>query len=73
MDNNDINSKSNLHADARDILNTAAKNMGISARSYMRIIKVARTIADLDESEAIKAIHVAEALQYRRPDYNSGL
>lgn len=73
MDNNEINTKSNLHADARDILNKAAKNMDISARSYMRVIKVARTIADLDKSDTIEAIHITEALQYRRPDYSSGL
>lgn len=68
MDNEDINNLANLDLQAQEILNTAAKNMGISARSYMRLIKVARTIADLDGSANIQTNHIAEALQYRRPD-----
>lgn len=48
------------------LLGRAAEQMKLSARSYHRTIKVARTIADLEGSEAIECPHVAEALQYRQ-------
>jgi magnesium chelatase family protein len=54
-----------LEADARDLLSALAERMGVSARSYHRILRVARTIADLDESGHIVARHVAEAVRYR--------
>jgi magnesium chelatase family protein len=50
---------------AKDILNTSAKKLDISARAYHRIIKLARTIADLEGSEEIQPVHILEALQYR--------
>ncbi|MEO5568855.1 MAG: YifB family Mg chelatase-like AAA ATPase [Gemmatimonadaceae bacterium] len=51
--------------ESRELLATAAERMGLSARSYHRALRVARTIADLDESREIAPQHVAEALRYR--------
>ncbi|WP_179378298.1 YifB family Mg chelatase-like AAA ATPase [Jannaschia marina] len=52
-------------AEGRDILMRAVERFGLSARGYHRILKVARTIADLDASEEVRRPHVAEALSYR--------
>ncbi|TAL48834.1 ATP-binding protein [Patescibacteria group bacterium] len=54
-----------LTAEAKEILNTSAKNMNLSPRVYHKLIKVARTIADLAAAEAVEAEHVLEAIQYR--------
>lgn len=50
---------------ARALIDTASERLGLSARAYMRAVKVARTIADLDNKEIVDESHIAEALQYR--------
>jgi len=48
-----------------NLMKTATNKMQLSARAYHRILKLARTIADLANTESISAAHLAEALQYR--------
>jgi magnesium chelatase family protein len=50
---------------AETLLGSAVRQMGLSARAYHRVLKLARTIADLAAEEQIATTHVAEALQYR--------
>ena len=50
---------------SKGILRDAVSRLKLSARGYMRVLKVARTIADLEGSEAIALSHIAESLQYR--------
>ncbi|MEN9920263.1 MAG: hypothetical protein RL538_156 [Candidatus Parcubacteria bacterium] len=56
-----------LREDVKEILKLSSAKLNLSPRSYHRLIKVSRTIADLADSEHIEATHVLEALQYRTP------
>jgi magnesium chelatase family protein len=54
-----------IEVEARELLATAAERVGLSARAFHRVLRVARTIADLDDDDVTRAAHVAEALRYR--------
>jgi magnesium chelatase family protein len=52
--------------DGRKLLHDAAERMRLSARGYHRVLRVARTLADLDASDSVRRLHIAEAVSYRR-------
>jgi len=57
-----------ISGDGEKLLETAVTRLGLSARAHDRILKVARTIADLDGADSVEAKHLSEAIQYRTLD-----
>ena len=66
MGSADIECHCQTDTSANTLLQQAMSRLNLSARAYHRILKVARTIADLDRSEVLLAKHIGEAVQYRR-------
>ena len=71
MDVNEIQAFCVLNYESQLIIKAAMKRLRFSARAYSRIIKVARTIADLEGAIDIQSVHIAEAIQYRTMDRNT--
>jgi magnesium chelatase family protein len=65
MNVKDLGSMVKLSKEVRELLDQSAAKLALSARAYHRVIKIARTIADLDGSPDVKANHILEAIQYR--------
>ena len=57
-----------LDAESNDLMEKAMDRLGLSARAHSRILKISRTIADLESTSHVRAHHVAEAIQYRTLD-----
>ncbi len=68
MSNRDIKKFCRVEEKAKDLLAMAIDRLGFSARAYTRVLKVARTIADLEGQDQISVVHLSEAIQYRMMD-----
>jgi len=71
LSNKEINKFCKIDDTGSSLLDTAIHRLGLSARAIHRILKVARTIADLADVESIKLAHLSEAISYRRLDRNN--
>ena len=69
MSAKDVKKYCRLDAASAELLNQSITRLGLSARAYHRILKIALTIADLAEAESLSVAHVSEAVQYRRMQY----
>ena len=67
LDNRSILAKAQLTPAAKALLMTASEKLKLSARSYFKVVKVARTIADLADIPAVTEAEISEALRYRSP------
>jgi magnesium chelatase family protein len=68
MDSSHLRHFCQLDDATRNLIEGAIRKLGLSARAMDRILKVARTIADLAGEDSLKSVHVAEAIQYRTID-----
>ncbi len=70
MQSRDVQRYCKLDSSGEELLKMAITKLGLSARAYDRILKVARTVADLSTAPSIRPEHVSEAIQYRSLDRN---
>ncbi|MDO9528558.1 MAG: ATP-binding protein [Syntrophales bacterium] len=68
MSNRQIKEFCQIDEDSERLIEMAVDRLGLSARAYTRILKVARTIADLEEEKNVHSYHISEAIQYRSLD-----
>lgn len=66
MENGDLENYCQIKGETLQLLELAAKKLYLSPRACHRILKVSRTIADLDQADKINAEHIAEAIAFRR-------
>jgi magnesium chelatase family protein len=70
LDGKDLETHAKPDEAGQTLLNQAVNRLGLSARAYHRLLRVARTIADLAGAEQINAAHIAEAIQFRQQASN---